>query len=80
MAVNTAYVASSELLERVAHRYRFDWLLATNRRASLYRIHLLNAFMYTGIILLTRGLAGDPGRDVRRSASSRASASTSAAC
>src|SRR5262249_17446646 len=30
MAVNTAYVASSELLERVAHRYRLDWLLATN--------------------------------------------------
>ena len=27
MAVNTAYVASSELLERVAHRYRFDWLV-----------------------------------------------------
>ena len=27
MAVNTAYVASSELLERVAHRYRIDWLL-----------------------------------------------------
>ena len=55
MAVNTAYVASSELLERVAHRYRFDWLLATNRRASLYRVHVLNAVMYTGIILITRG-------------------------
>jgi hypothetical protein len=55
MAVNTAYVASSELLERVAHRYRFDWLVATNRRASLYRIHILNALLYTAIILLTRG-------------------------
>jgi len=55
MAVNTAYVASSELLERVAHRYKFDWLLATNRRASLHRIHILNAAMYTGIILLTSG-------------------------
>jgi hypothetical protein len=55
MAVNTAYVASSELLERVAHRYRFDWLIATNKRASLYRIHLLNAVLYTGIILLTAG-------------------------
>jgi len=55
MAVNTAYVASSELLERVSHRYHFDWLVATNRRASLYRIHILNALMYTGIILLTRG-------------------------
>jgi len=55
MAVNTAYVASSELLERVAHRYRFDWLVATNRRASLYRIHCLNATLYTSIILLTEG-------------------------
>jgi hypothetical protein len=55
MAVNTAYVASSELLERVAHRYRFDWLVDTNRRASLYRIHLLNAILYTAIILVTRG-------------------------
>jgi amino acid transporter len=55
MAVNTAYVASSELLERVAHRYRFDWLIVTNRRASLYRIHVLNGALYTGIILLTRG-------------------------
>src|SRR5438093_286109 len=54
-AVNTAYVASSELLERVAHRYRFDWLVATNRRASLYRIHCLNATLYTSIILLTEG-------------------------
>ena len=55
MAVNTAYVASSELLERVAHRYRFGWLVATNRRASLYRIHCLNATLYTSIILLTEG-------------------------
>src|SRR5437667_259414 len=55
MAVNTAYVASSELLERVAHRYRFDWLIATNRRASLYRIHILNGALYTSIILLTAG-------------------------
>jgi amino acid transporter len=55
MAVNTAYVASSELLERVAHRYHFDWLVATNRRASLYRIHLLNATLYTSIILITEG-------------------------
>jgi hypothetical protein len=55
MAVNTAYVASSELLERVAHRYRFDWLVATNRRQSLYRVHILNAVMYTSIILMTQG-------------------------
>jgi hypothetical protein len=55
MAVNTAYVASSELFERVAHRYNFTWLIATNRRASLYRIHILNGLLYTGIILLTAG-------------------------
>jgi hypothetical protein len=55
MAVNTAYVASAELLERVAHRYRLDWLVATNQRASLYRVHILNATLYTAIILLTRG-------------------------
>jgi len=55
MAVNTAYVASSELLERVAHRYHFDWLIATNRRASLYRIHLINALLYSSIILITAG-------------------------
>jgi amino acid transporter len=55
MAVNTAYVASSELLERVAHRYRVHWLIATNRRASLYRIHILNAGLYTAIIFITRG-------------------------
>jgi hypothetical protein len=55
MAVNTAYVASAELLERVAHRYRFGWLVATNRRASLYRVHVLNAVMYTGVILITAG-------------------------
>jgi hypothetical protein len=55
MAVNTAYVASSELLERVAHRYRLRWLVVTNRRDSLYRIHILNGTLYTAIILLTRG-------------------------
>ncbi len=55
MAVNTAYVASSELLERIGHRYRFDWLIATNRRASLHRIHVLNAALYTAVIFLTRG-------------------------
>jgi amino acid transporter len=55
MAVNTAYVASSELLERVAHRYNFEWLAATNQRAALYRIHILNALLYTGIIYLTAG-------------------------
>ncbi|MEW6660740.1 MAG: amino acid permease [Thermodesulfobacteriota bacterium] len=55
MAINTAFVASSELMERVAHRYGFFWLIATNRRQSLYRIHLLNAIFFSGIILLTAG-------------------------
>ncbi len=55
MAVNTAYVASSELLERVAHRYHFDWLIATNRRASLYRIHIINGLLYSTIIVITAG-------------------------
>jgi len=55
MAVNTAYVASSELLERVAHRYRFDWLIATNGRESLYRVHILNGLLYSAIILITAG-------------------------
>ena len=52
MAVNTAFVASSELLERVAQRYRLTWLIATNRRQSLYRIHLLNASLFSVIVLI----------------------------
>jgi len=55
MAINTAFVASSELMERVAHRYGFHWLIVTNRRQSLYRIHLLNAAFFTAIIFLTKG-------------------------
>jgi hypothetical protein len=55
MAVNTALVASSELLERVAHRYGFQWLIATNRRQSLYRIHIINATFFSSIVLITRG-------------------------
>ncbi len=55
MAVNTAFVASSELMERVAHRYGFAWFIATNRRQSLYRIHLTNAFAFSGIVLITGG-------------------------
>jgi len=55
MAVNTAFVASSELLERVAHRYGFHWLIVTNRRQSLYRIHILNAFFFSTIIVITSG-------------------------
>ena len=55
MAVNTAFVASSELLERVAARYCFKWLIAVNRQDSLYRIHLLNATFFSTIILITGG-------------------------
>ena len=55
MAVNTAFVASSELLERVAHRYGFHWLIATNRRNSLYRIHMLNATFFSIIVVITSG-------------------------
>lgn len=55
MAVNTAFVASSELTERVAHRYGFNWLIATNRRHSLYRIHIINAVFFSAVILLTSG-------------------------
>jgi amino acid transporter len=55
MAINTAFVASSELMERVAHRYGFLWLIATNRNQSLYRIHILNAAFFSGIIFITAG-------------------------
>lgn len=55
MAVNTAFVASSELLERVAERYNFNWLIATNRNQSLYRIHVMNATFFSLIILITQG-------------------------
>ncbi len=55
MAVNTAYVASSELMERVAHRYNFHWIIKTNNRQSLYRVHILSAVFFSIIILLTQG-------------------------
>ena len=55
MAVNTAFVASSELLERVAHRYGFHWFIAVNQRHSLYRIHLSSAFFFSIIVVLTMG-------------------------
>ena len=55
LAVNTAFVASSELMERAAHRYGFHWFIATNKRHSLYRIHLCSAAFFTIIIFLTMG-------------------------
>src|SRR5204863_4768635 len=55
MAVNTAFVASSELLERVAHRYGFHWLIKTNKADSLFRIHIVNATLFSLIIAITAG-------------------------
>jgi amino acid transporter len=58
MAVNTAFVASSELLERVAERYGFHWLIRTNTRHSYYRIHILSATLFSAIIFITSGQQG----------------------
>jgi amino acid transporter len=58
LAINTAYVASSELIERVAHRYGFHWITVTNRRQSLYRIHIANAIFFSTVILITSGQQG----------------------
>jgi amino acid transporter len=55
MAVNTAYVASSELVERVAHRYNFHWIIKTNKRQSLYRVHIFSAIFFSIIIIITNG-------------------------
>ena len=55
MAVNTSFVAASELLEKVGNRYQFHWLVRTNRRQSLYRIHILNAVIFSILILFTEG-------------------------
>ena len=55
MAVNTAFVASSELLERVADKYNFHWLTKTNVRHSYYRIHIISAILYSVIIIITSG-------------------------
>ncbi len=55
MAVNTAMVASSELIEKICERYNFQWLIKLNRRGSLYRIHILNAIFYSVILLITSG-------------------------
>jgi amino acid transporter len=55
MAVNTAMVASAELIEKVAERYNYHWLIELNKRQSLYKIHLINAAFYFGILLITSG-------------------------
>jgi amino acid transporter len=55
MAVNTAMVASAELIEKVAERYNFQWLIHVNKKQSLYRIHLINAVFYSTILIITSG-------------------------
>jgi len=55
MAVNTAMVASAELIEKVAERYHYQWLIALNKRQSLYKIHIINAVFYCGILIITSG-------------------------
>ena len=55
MAVNTAMVASAELIEKVAEKYNFHWLIHTNKNQSLYRIHFINAIFYSLILIITSG-------------------------
>lgn len=55
MAINTSFVANGELVERVAHRYGFDWIVKTNKRASLYRIHIVTAALFSFVIIITQG-------------------------
>ncbi|MBL0176568.1 MAG: APC family permease [Ignavibacteria bacterium] len=55
MAVNTAFVASAELLERVAEKYHFQWLMKINARHSPYRVHVISAVLYSVIIIITSG-------------------------
>jgi len=39
----------------VAHRYGFHWIIATNRKNSLYRIHIMNAALFSVIVFITSG-------------------------
>lgn len=55
MAVNTAMVASAELIEKIAEKYSYSWIVKLNRRQSLYRVHIFNAIFYTLIIIATSG-------------------------
>jgi amino acid transporter len=55
MAVNTAMVASAELIEKVAERYNYNWLIKLNKTQSLYRIHIMNGIFYTLILVITNG-------------------------
>ena len=55
MAVNTAMVASAELIEKIAEKYNFEWLIHVNKKQSLYRIHIINAIFYSIILIITSG-------------------------
>ena len=55
MAVNTAMVASAELIEKIAERYNYGWIIKLNNKQSLYRIHVLNAIFYSTILIITSG-------------------------
>ena len=55
MAVNTAMVASAELMEKVAEKYNYQWLIHVNKTQSLYRIHIVNAIFYAIILIITSG-------------------------
>jgi len=55
MAVNTAMVASAELIEKIAEKYNYHWLIHVNRNQSLYRIHIVNAIFYSIILVITSG-------------------------
>lgn len=55
MAVNTAMVASAELIEKVAEKYNYGWLIHVNKKQSLYRIHIVNAAFYSIILIITSG-------------------------
>jgi hypothetical protein len=39
----------------VSHRYGFHWLSKTNKRDSLYRIHIMNAIFFSLLISITAG-------------------------
>ena len=55
MAVNTAMVASAELIEKIAEKYNFQWLIRVNKKQSLYRIHIINGIFYIFILVITSG-------------------------
>lgn len=55
MAVNTAMVASSELIEKISEKYNYQWIISVNKHQSLYKIHIINAIFYSIILFITKG-------------------------